>query len=78
MTETECHIWLQNMRECLREEREEMPPFVASTFNEVFRLLEEALCPRITHLARMRLERWQCPECGSLGYEHSHVCGDGS
>ena len=77
-TETECFLWLENMKECLRVEREEMPPYVASHLNELYRLLEHCLCPTITERARARLERWQCPECGTIGYEASHICGDGS
>jgi hypothetical protein len=78
MTESEANLWLVAMRESLRANRADLPEEAYTQFTEIFRFLEEFCCPKRTTEACLRMGIWICPECGSRGYQESHVCGDGS
>jgi hypothetical protein len=78
MTEAEANLWLASMRDCLRANKADLSDEAYTQFNEIFRFLEEFCCPHMTQAACQRMGLWICPECGSRGYEASHICGDGS
>lgn len=92
MIEQQLHEWLEQIDRCNKAADYRNPEEVRTMFNELRRLLIEALCPQICEAARARLnERFRvlemekgggryyvCKTCYQVADPQNHACGDGA